>query len=181
MLCFEINSESPHIALPDEKIAGGRVRFDYIEENQRLHALEVVPTQQVRCQIEQFRPSGAIWKYIAWPIDLLLQYTDGRAIWDNCPVPEVWGTFRNSLSIAFNLAQSEQQWRQISQCSSIRLITPEQRLSVHLDRVSPRFMPGRFVWASVDAALEVLGGLCWAVVSSPTPRSAMPYLSLGHR
>ena len=37
--------------------------------------------------------------------------------------------------------------------------SPRTNGSVHLDRTSPRFTPGRFVWVSVDATLELLGGL----------------------
>lgn len=41
------------------------------------------------------------------------------------------------------------------------LLTPEQRLPARLERIAPRFAPGRFVWVSVGATLTVLGGLSW--------------------
>ena len=90
-------------------------------------------------------------------IGLLLRYTDEQATWANCPAPEVRIAFRNIPSLIFGQMQSEHRRRQMFQGDLIRLLAPELRLSVHLNRASSRFSPVDFVWVSVGATLEVLG------------------------
>ena len=53
---------------------------------------------------------------------------------------------------------SEHRWRQMFHGNLIRLLTADQRLSVRLDRTSGSFPTADFVWASVGATLEALGG-----------------------
>ena len=159
MLGFDINSELLHITLPGDKIAGARVLSDQMLGNVGSGAIEVATLQQIRGHIEHFRASNAIWRFLTGPIDFSLRYTDERAIWANFPVPEVWISFRNSTSIIFCIMESESMWRKIPQGSLIRPLTPEQRLSIRLDRVSPRFLPDRFVWVSVGATLDTAGGV----------------------
>ena len=172
MVGFEIDSSSPQITLPVEKVAGGRILFDQLEEKIGSRALEVAALHQIRGHIEQIRASNACWKFLTGPNDLLLQYTNERATRANFPAPEVWGSFRNSLSIVFNLMQSESKWRKIYQGSLLRLLTAGQRLPIRLGRISPRFMPDRFVWASVGATLEVL----WSREFPRTPTNdAIPH------
>ena len=43
----------------------------------------------------------------------------------------------------------------------VRLLTPEQRLSIALYRISPLFPPDNFVCVSVDATLFYVGGGSW--------------------
>ena len=70
-------------------------------------------------------------------------------------------SFRNGLSIVFHMMQSDQKWRHMCRGSLVRLLTPAQRLSVHLGRVSHRFLPDQFVWVSEDASLGVAGWVSW--------------------
>ena len=161
MLGFGINSSSLAISLPEAKVACARVLFEQLAQKSGPRTLEVVTPQQIRGHAEHFRASNAIWKFLTGPIDLLLRYTDGRATWVNFPVPEVWGSFWNSMSAVFDLMHYEPQRRKIFHGILVRVLTPDQRLSIHLDRISPRFIPARFVWVSVDATIELLGCLSW--------------------
>ena len=43
----------------------------------------------------------------------------------------------------------------------IRLLTAEPRRSVQLNHTSDRFAPDVFIWVSVDATMQTLGGLSW--------------------
>ena len=123
-----------------------------------------------------------MWEFLTGPIDRLRQYTEERATLVNFPIPEVWGSFRNSTSIVFDLMPPEPQWRKIFQGSLVRLLTPDQRLSILLGRISPRFTHGRFVWASVDATVEFLGGpLMGGAVSSSEPLPMLRYHTSGRR
>ena len=180
ILGFDIDSASLTITLPDAKIAVVRVLFDRPGERQGSHSLEVVTLQKVRGEIDHFRAASAMWKFLTAPIDLLLQYTDGRVVWVNCRVPEVWVAFWNSLSTLVDLMKSEQQWRHLFRGSLVRLLIPEQRLSVHLGRVSSRFLPDQFGRASVGETLEVAGAYHWGEGDrhSPLPgRGYTPFLS----
>ena len=85
--------------------------------------LEVVVLQQVRGNVEHFLASNAMWKFLTGPIDLLLRYTDEQAIWANCPVPEVWASFWNSMSLVFDILQSESRRREIFRGHLVRLLT----------------------------------------------------------
>ena len=159
MLGFDINSSTLKISLPDAKVAGDRALFEQLVDRRGSRALEVVIPQRVRGHIEHFRASNAICKFPTGPIDLMLRYTDEQAACVNCPVPEVWDSFRNGMSAVFDLMRSESQWREIFHGNLIRLLTPGQRLSVRLGRISPRFIPGRFAWVSVAATWELMGGV----------------------
>ena len=159
MLGFDIDSSALEISLPEAKVAGPRAIFDQISEKSGPRALEVGIFQKIRCHIDHFRDSNAIWEFLAGPSDFIRRYTAERAAWANFQVPEAWDSFWNSMSVVFDLMHSEGQWRKIPLCSLVRLLTPGRRLSIHLGRISPRFIPDRFVWASVDAALELLGCL----------------------
>ena len=161
MLGFDINSSTLEISLPVAKVAGDRVLFEQLVDRRGSRALEVVMLQRVRGHIEHFRASNAIWKFLTGPIDLVLRYTDEQATWVNCPVPEVWDSFWNGMDTVFDLTHSEYQWRGIFHGDLIRLLTPGQRLSVRMGRISPRFIPDRFAWVSVDATLDLMGGLSW--------------------
>ena len=81
----------------------------------------------------------------------------------NFPLGEAWREFWNSLTVAVTLTQSEEQWCEFPQCSLLRLISPERRLSVRLDRIDARFSPGSFVGVSVDATMGLLGAFRGAV------------------
>ena len=74
-------------------------------------------------------------------------------------------SFWNILAVVFEIMESEHRWRDIFRGNLLRLLSPERRLSVHLDRASPRFPIDRFVWLSAGATLEVLGGLSWGAAS----------------
>ena len=161
MLGFDIDSSTLSISLPDVKVAGARVLFEQLAEKTGPHVLEVVTLQQIRGHVEHFKSTNSMWKFLTGPIDLLLRYTDERAVWVNCPVPEIWQSFWNSLSLIFDTLPCESRWKNLFRGSLMRLLTPDQRLSIRLDRVSPRFLPDNFVWVSVDATLELLGGLSW--------------------
>ena len=161
MLGFNLNSHTLEISLPDVKVAGDRVLFQQLADGIGSHALEVVTLQQIRGHIEHFKAPNAMWRFLTGPIDLLLRYTDEMSVWANCPIPEVWQSFWNSLSLIFDVLPSESRWKDMFRGNLIRLLTPEQRLSIRLDRTSPQFIPDRFVWVSVGATLEVLGGLSW--------------------
>ena len=110
MLGFEIDSRSPRITPPEAKIDGARVLFDQLEERGESRVLDVVILQEIRGHIEHFRASNALWNFLTGPIDLLLRYTDEKATWEISPIPEVWGPSRNSLSVIFDIAQSESHW-----------------------------------------------------------------------
>ena len=158
MISFDINSQLMRITLPEAKIAGARVLFYQLRDKAGSRALEVVTSQQVRGHIVHFRDANAMWEFLTGPIDLLLRYTDEQANWVNFPDPEVWDSFWNSLSAVFGIMESEHQWRKIFQGNLLRLLSPEQRLSVHVDRGSSRFSLDRSIWESVDATLEIVGG-----------------------
>ena len=161
MLGSDINSKLLTISLPEAKIAGDRVLFEKLYETRGCRTLEVITSQQIRGHVEHFKASNALWKFLTGPIDLLLGYTDETAVWVNCHVPEVWVEFWDSVGIIFEQLTSDAQWRRMSRGNLIRLLTPEQRLSVHLNRISPRFASDAFIWVSVDATLSTLGGLSW--------------------
>ena len=159
MLGFDINSRLLTISLPDAKIAGARVLFEKLFETRGFRTLEVITLQQIRGHVEHFKAPNALWEFLTRPIDLLLGYTDETAVWVNCPVQEVWVAFWDSMGIIFEQLTSDTQWRRMFHGTLIRLLTPGQRLSVHLDRISPRFAPDAFTWVSVGATLSTLGGL----------------------
>ena len=137
MLGFDINSASLSITWPEVEISGARVLFDRLSEHQGSRSLEAVTLQQVRCHIEHFRSPNAMWTSITGPIGRFLRYTDERAIWVNCPVPEVWVSFWGGLPIVFHMMQSGQQRRQMFQGRLVRLLTPDQRLSAQLAAYPP--------------------------------------------
>ena len=161
MLGFDINSNLLTISLPDAKITGARALFEKLFETRRCRALEVITLQQIRGHVEHFKAPNSLWKFLTGPIGLLLGYTDETAVWVNCPVPEVWVAFWDSMGVVFEQLASDAQWHKMFRGTLIRLLTPEQRLSVHLNRISPRFPSGAFTWVSLDATLSTLGGLSW--------------------
>ena len=91
------------------------------------------------------------------PVDMLLQYTDEKAHWTNCPLGEIWDAIWNSLQIAFSLMGSEDRRRQCFSGSLIRLLSPEQCLSARLDTIAPHYHSDKFAWVSAGATLHLVG------------------------
>ena len=107
---------------------------------------------------EQHRTSNSMWRLVTGPIDTLIRYAAECAIWVNCPTLGDWQEFWGSMTIVPMSEGPRMQW---FQGRLNRLLKPEQRLSVHLDRIAPTFPHGNLVSASVDAALGFAGGVSW--------------------
>ena len=161
MLGFNINSEFLTITLPEAKVTGAWFLFDGLRQKAGSRTFGILELQQVRGHIEHFEASNAIWKFLTGPIDALLRYSDENAVWANCPSLEVWTAFWNSLMAVFDIMDSDDRWRAAFNGNLIRLLTPEQRLTVKLNQISSRYLDDCFVWLSADATLTTVGGLSW--------------------
>ena len=93
MIGFTLKSPTLAFQLPDAKIAGPRVLFERTKDNYGPHAMESRSRRKILGRIAHLRASNSIGMFLTCPTDRLLQYTDGRSVWVNCPVPEIWPAF----------------------------------------------------------------------------------------
>ena len=107
MLVFEIDALLFASFLPDAKISGDRVLIEKLSELQGSRAIDAATFRQVRGHIEHSKAPNALWKFLTWPMDLLLRYTDEQAVCANCPIPEVWVSIWDSLSVISDQMRSE--------------------------------------------------------------------------
>ena len=87
MLGFNVDSSTLSISLPDVKVAGARALFEQLAEKTGSHVLEVVTLHQIRGHVEHFKSANSMCKFSTGPIDLLLRYTDERAVGGELPSP----------------------------------------------------------------------------------------------
>ena len=101
---------------------------------------------------------------------LLLQYTDGGAIWTNSPSVGIRNSFGGVTSFVFALMKTKSQRRDCIQEALLRLPRKGRRLSIHSDRLGAHHLSGNFSCFSADAALEVEGGFHGRAVFLESPR-----------
>ena len=102
-----------------------------------------------------------MWEMLMGPVDQLLQFTDEKSFWINFPVAEIWEAFWSCMQIIFDLMDNDEVWDQCFHGSLVRLLPPDQRLSVHLDQIDDHYPADRVVWVSAGATLQVVGGISW--------------------
>ena len=107
MIGFSLDADTLAIKIPGAKVDGARVISDQLQEKAYSRALEVNAPNRYAGEIEHFSASNSMLKLLTGPIDTILQYTDGRAIWPSCPILGAWEASRGSLTLIPSCMQTD--------------------------------------------------------------------------
>ena len=110
--------------------------------------------QQVRGLCVHWLTCNLFWHCLCQPIDLLLAHESESGLMVCCGEVEVWLSFFNALTLARSLAQSDDNWKLLFQCSLERLQVMQQRLSGTMEN-------HQAIWTSGDATLDQMAGINW--------------------
>ena len=161
MLGFDIDSSALSSRLPGGEVAVARLLRDQLNDRFQSRAVEVRTSQQIRGHMGNLQTANHLRRCLAGPVDMLFRYSDESEIRANCRMVDIWDAIWAVISLICTLMQALNQWRPCFHGSLVRLLKPEQRSSIHLDRLSTHHLSGNFVWVSVDATREFVGGLSW--------------------
>ena len=116
--------------------------------------MHVATLQQIRGVAWHFESANVVLAYLTAPVDSLMCFGDERSDWEVCPNKEIWGDFRRTMEVVETHIPTESAWRALFEGQMIRMIKPEERLSLKLEK-------GVSVWISVDATMEWISGVSW--------------------
>ena len=154
ILGFVFYTSNMTITLPEAKIASAQTLIEGILQWKNSQVMLIKAAQQLRGCMEHFSTTNQIWKILSTPVDELLTYTDENNEWASCPHAEIWTSFWHSMSVLETCMEADQSWRALFHGSLFRLLPLHERLALKME-VQP------FVWVTVDATLEYIGGVSW--------------------
>ena len=126
----------------------------FVFEFDRTQWITLLEMQQLRGDIEHFQSTNEVWRFVKHPADLLLGSSDELGVYIRRPDPRVWRMFWDTMDFIKGFHSVEEEWRKLFTGSLVRLLSPEERLSIRSERE-------RTVWVTTDATLEYIAGISW--------------------
>ena len=154
ILGIEFDADSLCVRLPGAKMDVARILFGQIAEEKGTRFLHLKTLQIIRGAADHFESANAARTYLTAPVDSLMCFGAERSDWAVCPNKEIWGDFWRTMEVAETHLQTESAWRNLFEGQKLRMIKPEERLSLKLGKEV-------FVWNSVDATLEWISCVAW--------------------
>lgn len=112
---IEFDANSLCVRLPDAKIAGARILFGGLLEDNGSRILCVAVLQQVRGVMQHFKSVNVIWSLLTAPVDALMFFGDEKNSYVLRPDKQIWGDFWSTVELSESHLQSETTRRNLSE------------------------------------------------------------------
>lgn len=154
LLGFEVDTNRMTVKLPDEKVQQARSSVLSTELSPGNYAVTIKTLQHLRGLCVHWLTCNIFWQCLCRPIDILLSHTSESGQMVCCGEVEVWMSFFNAMTLTRSLAESDDDWPLLFQCSLERLQVMHGRLSGIVENPYA-------VWTSGDATLSRMAGINW--------------------